>query len=225
MSGPTTAIFVADPITVLVSAAAIRATQAIVEGYANANALRDEQQDKRELMQSELKTASAKGRAALQQEMKAAAAEFDQLVSLAKRYAADDKIAATRPALPDTHDEMQLAAYVRSIQALIKELHSILLTESALRMDDLGPAATLDSAIAQAAEAHSKTAVQRLLARIAAGNQQCRLIHPRRVYAAMNVHSVQHVLIAYWETSVRIALADLYPDLSGRLRTGKATTI
>jgi hypothetical protein len=167
MSGPTTAIFIGDPIAVLVSAAAIRAAQAIAEGYANAEALRDEQQGSRENKRSELHAAAAQGREALQQQKKAVEDEFDELVSLASRYAADDKIAATRPAQPDPQNEILLAAYVRSMQALVKELRAILLTESALRMDDLGAETTLDSAIAQATEANSKTAVQRLLARIA----------------------------------------------------------
>ena len=167
MSGPTTAIFIGDPITVLLSAAAIRAAQAVAAGYANAETLRDEQQGNRENRQAELKAATSQGRDALQQAMKAADAEFDELISLAKRYAADGKIAATRPAQPDLQNEMQLAAYVRSMQALSRELRAILLTESALRMDNFGPEISLDGAIAQAAEADSKTAVQRLLARIA----------------------------------------------------------
>lgn len=167
MSGPTTAIFVGDPIAVLVSAAAIRAAQAIAEGYANAEALHNEQQGQRESRRAELQGAAAQGREALQQQQQAAEAEFDELVSMAKHYAADDKISATRPAQPDPHNEIQLAAYVRSMQALVKELRAVLLTESALRMDDLGPEITLDAAIAHAAEAGSKSSVQRLLARIA----------------------------------------------------------
>lgn len=167
MSGPTTAIYVADPITVLLAATAIRAGQAIAEGYANAGQLRDEQQGQRARLRVELKAAAAKGRAALQQELKAAEAEFAALAAVAQRYVALDKIAATRPAQPDHNDELQLAAYVHAMRALIRELRAILLTESALRMDDLGQEVTLDQAIAQAAAADSKTAVQRLLARIA----------------------------------------------------------
>jgi hypothetical protein len=167
MSGPTTAIYVADPITVLLAATAIRAGQAIAEGYANAGQLRNEQQGQRERLRAELKDAAAKGRAALQQELKAAEAEFAALAAVAQRYVALDKITATRPAQPDHNDELQLAAYVHAMQGLIRELRSILLTESALRMDDLGQEVTLDQAIAQAAAVDSKTAVQRLLARIA----------------------------------------------------------
>ena len=172
MSGPTTAIIVANPFPVLLAAAAIRAAQAVAAGYANAAALNEEQQGHRKQTQAELKTAAAKGREFMQQEVNAAEVEFDNLVSLAKRYAADDKIFATRPAQPEVKDELQLAAYVRSMQALIRELRSILLTESALRMDDLGVddmgvESTLDTVVAEATAAGSKTTVQRLLARIA----------------------------------------------------------
>ncbi|MDH4234582.1 MAG: hypothetical protein OEV15_05565, partial [Gallionella sp.] len=167
MSGPTTAIFVADPIAVLLSGAAIRAAQAVYAGYSNASDLRDEQQGRRDRLHGELASAASRGSAALRQEVQAAEAEFDEIAGLAKRYAAFDKITATRPAPPDSNNELQLAAYVRSMQVLIKELRSILLTESALRMDDLGQEVSLDKAIARAAEAGSKTTVQRLLARIA----------------------------------------------------------
>jgi DNA-binding transcriptional regulator YbjK len=167
MSGPTTAIIVADPIAVMLSATAIRAAQAIADGYVNAANLRDEQRANQERLRNELRNATAKGREALLQEVQAANAEFDALARLAQRYVTLDKVTATRPAQPGNNDELQLATYVRAMKALIGELRSILLTESALRMDDLGREVTLDKAIAQAAETGSKTSVQRLLARIA----------------------------------------------------------
>ncbi len=164
MSGPTTAFIVADPITVMLSAVAIRAAQAIAEGYADAARLRGEHEGRREHLRGELGNAASKGREALLQQVQAADAEFETLAKLAARYASADKIAATRPAQPGNNSEFELAAYVRAMQALTDELRSILLTESALRMDDLGQEATLDKAIA---EATGPTAVQRLLARIA----------------------------------------------------------
>ena len=42
MSGPITCIIIGDPITALLSAAGIRAAEAIYEGYARAEALRHE---------------------------------------------------------------------------------------------------------------------------------------------------------------------------------------
>ena len=167
MSGPTTAIFIADPITVMLSGSAIRAAQAIAEGYANAANLRDSQNEHRERLSDDLKEAAAMGREALLEAVKAAEAEFDAVAKLAQRYVALDKVTATRPARPDSDSEMQLAAYMRAMQVLVKELRSILLTESARRMDDLGGELTLDNAIAEAVGAGSQTAVQRLLARIA----------------------------------------------------------
>lgn len=151
----------------MLSASAIRAAQAVAEGYANAEVLRDDQQAYRDGLRDELKSAVSRGREALLLQVEAAETEFDTVAHLAQRYVAPDKITATRPAKPDGNNELQLAAYARSMQALTEELRSILLTESALRMDDLGQEVTLDSAIAQAAESDSKTTVQRLLARIA----------------------------------------------------------
>lgn len=167
MSGPITAIFIADPIVTILSASAIRAAQAIAEGYDEAANLREEQQDHRDRLHADLQEATARGREALLREVEAKEAEFDEMARLAQRYVALDKVTATRPAQPDSSNELQLAAYVRAMEALINELRSILLTESALRMDDLGVAVSLDNAIAQAAESGSRTVVQRLLARIA----------------------------------------------------------
>lgn len=167
MSGPTTAIYVADPITVLLAGSAIRAGMAIAKGYAHAADLRDEHQDRRDRLRDDLKDAVAKGGEVLRQEMQAVEAEFEAIASQAQRYVALDKITATRPVQPDSNSELQLATYVRAMRDLIAELRSILLTESALRMDDLGQEVSLDSAIARAAETDSKTILQRLLARIA----------------------------------------------------------
>lgn len=171
MSGPTTATYVADPIAVLLSGIAIRAAQAVAAGYENAADLREEQQAQRERWQKEVASAASRGREALQQQVQAAEAEFDAIASLAQRYATPDKITAIRPAKPESNGELHLAAYVRALQAMTSELRSILLTESALRMDDLGDEVTLDKAILQAvhddAGSSSVTAVQRLLARIA----------------------------------------------------------
>jgi hypothetical protein len=167
MSGPTTAIFIGDPIAVLLAASAIRAAQAVAAGYEHAENLRGEQRAHRERLRAGLKDAAAKGRAALQQEVKAVEVEFEAITRLAERYAARDTIMTTRPATPDSGNELQLAAYVNAMRALIMELRAILQTESALRMDELGEEAGLDAAIAQAAASGSATPVQRLLARIA----------------------------------------------------------
>lgn len=167
MSGPTTAIFVGDPVAVLVSAAAIRAAQAVMAGYDNAAVLQAEQQAHRAQTRAELKNASQQGVAALQQAVKHADAEFARMTELARRYGADAKITASRPASPNLHDDTQMAAYVQAMQGLLRELRNILLTESALLMDDTDPGLILDSVIAQTAAPKQIYAVQRLLARIA----------------------------------------------------------
>ncbi len=165
MSGPITTVFVADPITVLLSAAAIRAAEAIAGGYAQAENLRDEQQVYRNGIHAELKDATSRGRAALLQEVAAAESGFDAIARLAQRYAASDKILATRPVKPDSNNDVQLAAYAHAMQVLTDALRSILLTESARRMDDMESDLVLDDAITHAPE--KLTAVQRLLHRVA----------------------------------------------------------
>jgi len=167
MSGPTTAIFTTEPITALLSAAAIRAAQAIYEGYAEASDLKEDQTAQRKATQASLKIATATGHAALQQAAEIANAEFEKIAGLVSRYVTDDKVSTTRPQLPKDHNELQLAAYVRGMQVLIGELRSILLSESALRMDNLDPETVLHPDIPHTVIAVEESAVQRLLARIA----------------------------------------------------------
>lgn len=161
MSGPITAIYVADPLTVMLSASAIRAAQAIAEGYARADNLRAEQQDYRNRLRDELKGAGAAGREAAARALLDAEAEFDTLAALAQRYVAQENIDAMRPARAQAGDALQQATYLHTLQALTGELRAILLTESARRMDDLG------QAILPERDATALTDVQRLLARIA----------------------------------------------------------
>ncbi len=167
MSGPTTAIFVGDPVAVLVSAAAIRAAQAVMQGYDNAAALGAKHDAQRDQTRAQLRDASLQGTAGLQQAVKASDAEFAKLTELAKRYGAEAKISASRPAAPALHDETQMTAYIQGMQSLMRELRNILLTESALLMDDAEPGLILDSVIASAATPKQQDAVQRLLSRIA----------------------------------------------------------
>jgi hypothetical protein len=166
MSGPTTAIFVADPITVLLSATAIKAALAVAAGYDSAETLRNEHQGDRDARLLELNTAASKGREALKSEKDTIEAEFQVLVSVAKNYTAESKITETRPAQPEQGSDIALAAYILSMQSLIKELRTILQTESALRLDNLAPQAYLDNALAQILTSDNKTPTERLLARL-----------------------------------------------------------
>ncbi len=163
MSGPTTVIYGADPVTVLVSAAAIRAGHAIAAGYGQAHDMREDQQRERERRRHALKETAEKGREALEQSAREAEAEFARLTTLAERYAAAGTLSATRPARPASPDDIQLAAYVHALQGLANDLRGILLTESARHMDDLSLELTLDPTLTAA----RPTEVQRLLARIA----------------------------------------------------------
>ncbi len=167
MSGPTTAIFTGDPVTVLVSAAAIRAAQAVMAGYSEAADIQATHQQNRDRMLAAQKSANQQGLSAMQANVKNAEAEFARIAELAKRYGAADKIAASLPARPDTNSESQMATYVQALRSLVHELRSILLTESALRMDDADPGLILQSVIDASAPPAQLDAVQRLLSRIA----------------------------------------------------------
>ena len=83
MSGPTTAIFIGDPLAVLLAASAIRAAQAIAAGYANAEKLRGEQREHRDSLRAGLKDAASRGREALLGEVKSVEAEFEAIAHLA----------------------------------------------------------------------------------------------------------------------------------------------
>lgn len=149
----------------MVAAAAIRAAQAVAAGYEEAASLRGQHQAQRSQLQQELRQASAKGKAALQQEVAAVDAEFAALARLAERYLSADKLLAARPHSPDPQNDLQQAAYVRAMRQLLQELRILLLNESARHLDDLGPELYLQDAIARAEAAQQSTA-QRLLARI-----------------------------------------------------------
>ena len=67
MSGPTTAIFGLDPISILLAAAAIQASQAVQEGYAEATAAAAQQDEKRSEHRTRHSAAAASGQPALEQ--------------------------------------------------------------------------------------------------------------------------------------------------------------
>jgi len=167
MSGPMTAGIVVDPVAVLLSATAIRAAQVVAQGYADAEELRGEQQRQREQRNEGRNAAARAGHAMRQQAVADINAEFDTLVESASRYADLEQLQATRPAQPDPTDEQQLSAYVSAMQALIAELRTMLLTESALHLDDAVGEPGLDASLLEEVADTSATAVQQLLERVA----------------------------------------------------------
>lgn len=131
MSGPTTAVFAADPVTALLSAAAIRAAEAIAEGYARAAELHEENAAARQARRTEQSGAARQEMGALEREAGAAEARLDHLLELAEQLDAPQRGGAARPLRPAAGDPPALAAYVRGLNLLADEMQSILLAEAA----------------------------------------------------------------------------------------------
>src|SRR5258708_27721378 len=104
MSGPITCIIVGDPITALLSAAGIRAAEAVYQGYARAAALRGEHAASRDTARATQRAANRQGRDALEREAELAEARFEQLIALAEQLGAAAQVRATRPVRPEGTD-------------------------------------------------------------------------------------------------------------------------
>jgi hypothetical protein len=163
MSGPISVIFSADPVIALLSAAAIRAAMAVLQGHAQAAVLRQEHEADRSAGEAGQAQAQRLGRSALDQACAAAETDFDQLITLAQRLGLADQVKATRPAAPQEDGFEMQAAHVRALQALNSELRAILLTQAALQVEQFAEQPA-ELALPEA----PRTQAQRLLARIAA---------------------------------------------------------
>ena len=98
MSGPTTAIFGLDPISILLAAAAIQASQAVQEGYAEAATAAAQQDEKRSENRSRQSAAAASGQAALDARIAAAEEEHARLCALTAPYGTAAALASSKPA-------------------------------------------------------------------------------------------------------------------------------
>ena len=162
MSGPITVVITANPVAALLSAAAIRAAQAVYEGYANAAALHEQHQQQKDTRAAAQSAAQQQGRSALGEAAQAAEVSFEQLLGLAERLDVTEQVRATRPAPPQAGNADALAAYVQALQALSADLRAILLTEAARQSDQFAELA-VDLPVPDAA---ARTLAQRLLLRI-----------------------------------------------------------
>ncbi|MBS1185998.1 MAG: hypothetical protein H6R04_16 [Burkholderiaceae bacterium] len=176
MSGPCTALVGADPISILISAAAIRAAEAIASAQANAEALSERHAAEREAQQAGMQAASAAGQQVMQQQVAQAEERFAGLLQSAARFGLTDRMTATRPVRPAGNDAATLVAYAHGLQQLTAELELLLKTEAARRMGALGDDAQqieIPAEFAAAAPAQTPSqplppsVSQRLLARIA----------------------------------------------------------
>jgi hypothetical protein len=162
MSGPITVIFSADPVIALLSAAAIRAAMAVLQGYEQAAVLKQEHEAGRSSSEIKQDQAQRQGQSALQEACAAAETDFDQLLALAARLGVADQVRATRPAPPEVQNFEIQAAYVRALQTLSAELRVILLTQAALQVEQFAEQPA-ELALPDA----PRTQAQRLLSRIA----------------------------------------------------------
>jgi hypothetical protein len=131
MSGPKSASFNADPMAVLLAAAAIQAATAVYAGYAQAATLRQQNQERNDALDQRQRDAEETGHRALDAESRAVDLEFDRLIQLAEKLGVAEKVRATRPTSPASDDREASAAHVRAVGGLVAQLRTILLTEAA----------------------------------------------------------------------------------------------
>lgn len=126
MSGPTTAIFGLDPVSILLAAAALQATQAVREGYQNAANTRENQADQRFAAQQQQSEAAAAGQAALAERIASAQAEHQQLCLAAAPYGASAALQHSKPAAPADISQAAQAHYLEQLLALNRSLSRLL---------------------------------------------------------------------------------------------------
>ncbi len=159
MSGPTTALIVANPVAVVLTAAAIVAARAIAQGYREAEQLHTqhgEQQAANALAQLLAQHAGQLGMAA---DVAAAESECEQLIAYAEQQGCGSHLRAARPVPPAGMENS--ASYLHALEILNCNIRSSLLTEAARLMANMPP---LPDAISVPQD--RATLGQRLLGRI-----------------------------------------------------------
>lgn len=167
MSGPTTALFLSsDPLSILLSAALIRAQAAIVNAHLTAEQLADRNE---ETLQNRITTFSNETTSyehQLQQALLQAENNYAELIALAEQIGCEAQIGCARPVRPETEDAEALTTYVQALQALNQQCKPVLLAEAARRAEQLheGTETTLASTAQQQIP---RRVAERLLQRIA----------------------------------------------------------
>lgn len=166
MSSPLTAGLVADPLTTLLAAAAIRTAQAMAEGLKEAQRLRAEHAEQLAEQRNNQKQSAQAGLQQLQNLEQNAHTRLASLARLGDRLGIGTQLRGHIPARPDPAGQAELAAYVRSLESLADGLQEILLTESGLRQEQEDLSSPLEDALA-AEPVPSARPSAHLLARIA----------------------------------------------------------
>jgi hypothetical protein len=159
MSGPTTALITANPVAVVLTAAAIVAARAIAQGYREAEQLHAQHSGQQADNAKAQQQAQHAGQLAFAADLAAAESMCDQLIAYAEQQGCGAQLRAARPAPPV--GMAGSASYLQALQVLNNSVRSALLTEAARLMANLPP---LPDAIDVPAERASLG--QRLLARI-----------------------------------------------------------
>jgi hypothetical protein len=163
LSGPKTAVIGVDPITVLLSAAAIRAVQAVREGQARAEALQATHVQADHTRRTALAAALGQGVKALQDQSAQLTARLEQLAALAHSIGFEGEVKFAPLAPGAAGDASALAGYLRGLSQYCDEVQTILLTRAARMPDDTD--LVISVAAGQGPQA-SVTPSQRLLRRI-----------------------------------------------------------
>lgn len=130
MSGPTTVIFTADPATVLLAAAAIRAAEAVQAGYREAADLADRHAATRDENRAAQASAAAAGMERLAAAAQRAEQRYARLCQLAEPHGTTAALRTTPAQGPADASPQAMAAYIEQLEgqslALEKALHELL---------------------------------------------------------------------------------------------------
>jgi hypothetical protein len=171
MSGPTTVIFTGDPLTLLLSAAAIRAAEAVQTGYQQAALLHDQHAAQRDDNRARLAEANAAGEQARREQIELAEQRHARLCELAAPYGAGAALQAAKPARPVDSDLPAQVAYIEQLQAICRDLEDGLLAALGDNSEEHEAGLSPERIAAlqnEATPARAPTAAIRLLARAAA---------------------------------------------------------
>lgn len=116
MSSPITVGVRADAVVTLLAAAAIRAGQAVADGYAEADRLRGQHAESALHRAAAQQTAEQHGLATLQAEIAASEARLQRLASLGAAMGLAERVQASQPQAPAHRDQASLAAYARGLR-------------------------------------------------------------------------------------------------------------
>lgn len=133
MSSPITVGITVDPLTALLAAAAINAAQNIANGIAEARALHADHAAQTDARSQSLAAAEAAGLAELEAAATKAETRLAELNEIAQRLGIGAQLQAAIPARPTPINQTSLAAYIRSLDALVVQVRSIMLTETGQR--------------------------------------------------------------------------------------------